>query len=132
MNFNKEIVLTLLKKELPSLKALYLFGSVASEQNTSTSDIDLAFLSKESISSLQRFDLSQVLAQSLNKDVDLIDLNEASEVLRFEIISKGKRLFSDETQEVEDFEDKVYMLYIDLNENRMGILEDIAKRGTVY
>jgi len=132
MNFdNKEIVL-FLQKEIPSLKAIYLFGSMASGDYTNNSDVDLAFLSSSNMPSITRFDLSQALARKLNKDVDLIDLNEASEVMRFEIVSKGNKIFSDESQELELFEDKVYMLYIDLNENRMHILDDIAKRGSVY
>lgn len=132
MNINKKEIVLFLQKEIPSLKVVYLFGSMASGDNTKDSDIDLAFMSTVTLSSIARFDLSQSLARKLNKDIDLVDLNDASEVMRFEIISKGERIFSDGSQELENFEDKVYMLYIDLNENRMDILSDISKRGSVY
>jgi len=132
MNVDEKEIILFLQKTIPSLKAVYLFGSMASGNNTKDSDIDLAFLSTSVLPSIARFDIAQALAIKLNKDVDLVDLNEASEVMRFEVISKGERIFSDGSQETENFEDKTYMLYIDLNENRMGILDDIAKRGSVY
>jgi len=132
MNLDTQAITNFIKQEIPSLQALYVFGSVATSDDTLKSDLDLAFLSSSKLSSLTRFDIAQKLAKELNKDIDLIDLNEASEVMRFEVISKGQQIFSDNSKEVEAFEDKSYMLYIDLNENRMAILNDIKKRGTVY
>lgn len=122
----------MLSKKISSLQAIYLFGSVASSQNNPKSDLDLAFLSDEPVTPLQRWETAQALASEIDCDIDLIDLETANEVMRFEVISTGKRLFVDDLRKVEAFEDKVYMLYIDLNENRMGILNDIAKRGSVY
>jgi predicted nucleotidyltransferase len=132
MKFDEDKILSLLKKEVPSLHAIYLFGSMASSLNNKNSDLDLAFLATNTISSTTRFDISQEIASILNIDVDLIDLQAASEVMRFEIISKGRCLFSDNSTFVENFEDKAYMLYIYLNENRLEILNDIKKRGKVF
>jgi|SaaInlStandDraft_4_1057021.scaffolds.fasta_scaffold165359_2 uncharacterized protein len=132
MKYTDKEFLSFIQKSIPSLSALYLFGSVASEQNSTSSDIDFAFLADETIATLHIWELTQVIAQKLNCDVDPVDLSRTSEVFSFEIISKGKRLWAKDSKAIEYFEDKVYMLYVDLNDNRIEILKDIQKRGTVY
>ena len=114
------------------MQAIYLFGSYANGTEHPESDVDIAFLCEETVDNLERWRVSELLASQLNRDVDLVDLTNASEVLRMQVVGKGKRIYVRDEVMVEAFEDRVYMLYIDLNENRSAILEDIAKRGSVY
>ena len=82
----------LLKELVPELKLAYIFGSQANGTATSESDVDLAFLSRLPIPSIQRFDIAQELTERFNLNVDLVDLREAGAVLKTEIIMKGRQL----------------------------------------
>ena len=82
----------LLKELVPELKLAYIFGSQANGTATSESDVDLAFLSRLPIPSIQRFDIAQELTERFNSNVDLVDLREAGALLKTEIIMKGRQL----------------------------------------
>jgi len=82
----------LLKELVPELKLAYLYGSQANGTATSESDVDLAFLSRLPIPSIQRFDIAQELTERFNSNVDLVDLREAGALLKTEIIMKGRQL----------------------------------------
>ena len=76
--------------------------------------------------------LAQVSAAEYSRDVDLIDLQQASTVMRIQVISTGERLYCSDEHACELFEDFVYSSYAHFNEERAGILRDIAQRGSVY
>jgi len=82
----------LLKELVPELKLAYIFGSQANGTATSESDVDLAFLSRLPMPSIQRFDIAQELTERFNSNVDLVDLREAGALLKTEIIMKGRQL----------------------------------------
>ena len=88
----KAVAPGLLKELLPELKLAYIFGSHANGTATPESDVDLAFLSRLSIPSIQRFDIAQELTERFNSNVDLVDLREAGALLKTEIIMKGRQL----------------------------------------
>jgi len=118
--------------EMPEVLAIYLFGSRISGLQHAGSDIDLAILPKQKLSETKIWVLAQALAAKYSRDVDLVDLKQASTVMRIQVISKGERLYCADEQSCEMFEDFVFSDYAHLNEERAGILEDIALRGTVY
>ena len=99
---------------------------------TPGSDLDIAYLSDRQITNIKRWMIQEEIASLLIRDVDLIALKTATDVMRFQIINKGVRIFVKDMRKAEQFEDLVYSLYLDLNEQRKGILEDIYKRGYVY
>ena len=82
----------LLKELLPELKLAYLYGSQIDGTATPESDVDLAFLSRLPIPSIQRFDIAQELSERLNFNVDLVDLREAGALLKTGILMKGHQL----------------------------------------
>lgn len=123
------LIVDTLKNAIPSLTCVYLFGSVAHASAGVESDIDIAFLATEPVDNVERFDIAQKLATKLGKNVDLVDLRHSSEVFNMQIVARGECLLNlDES----GFEDSVYYRYIDLNEQRAEILEDIRERGYVY
>ena len=81
-----------LKELVPELKLAYIFGSQANRMAMPESDVDLAFLSRLPIPSIQRFDIAQELTERFNLNVDLVDLREAGALLKTEIIMKGRQL----------------------------------------
>jgi predicted nucleotidyltransferase len=113
-------------KTLLSLDAtlIILFGSFAKGQQNSSSDLDIAFLSKQDISNVDRWQVAQELAIKLNIDVDLIDLSKANDVLRFEIVSTGDIILNDSKDE---FLDRCYTNYLRLNDDREEVLKHYGR-----
>jgi hypothetical protein len=68
----------------------------------------------------------------LNRDVDIVDLLQASTVMQAQIIYTGKKIFSADENESAFFETYVFSDYIYLSEQRRGIFEDIQQRGSIY
>jgi len=117
---------------LPNIYGVYLFGSQVSEQTHAESDVDLAVLARDSVAQVELWTLAQKLAGIVGHDVDLLDLRRASTVMRMQVIAKGVRLACLDEFACEVFEDFVFSDYVRLNEERAGILVDIAERGSVY
>ena len=99
---------------------------------TPESDLDIAYLSDRQITNVERWAIQEEIASLLMRDVDLVALKTATDVMKFQIVNKGVRIFVKDVKKAEQFEDLVYSLYLDLNEQRKGILEDIYKRGSIY
>ena len=100
--------------------------------DTPQSDLDIAYLSDKQITNVERWAIQEEIAALLMRDVDLVALKTATDVMKFQIVNKGVRIFVKDVKKAERFEDLVYSLYLDLNEQRKGILEDIYKRGSIY
>lgn len=127
----KTIVSFLEEKLSPSL--IYIFGSTIKGAVHKESDIDIAFLS-ENIK-MDRYDLfmiAQELADKLNKEVDLIDLENTSTVFRAQIIQTGKIIFCIDELKKAHFEMKALKMYAKLNEERSEILDHIEGSGSIY
>lgn len=128
---NKEIekqVVDLLIKKIPDLQGIYIFGSYVSKTMTLESDIDIAFLSFKKISPVEKWKIQEELASILNINIDLVDLKDASVVLRSEVIENGIRIFSGDAYECDNFEVTTYSMYADLNESRIHILNDFKEK----
>ncbi len=121
-----------LQKRIPDLISVYCFGSSVQGCDTFESDLDIAYLSDRQITNVERWTIQEEIASLLIRDVDLIALKTATDVMKFQIISKGVRILVKDMRKAEQFEDLAYSLYLDLNEQRKGILDDIYKRGYVY
>ena len=75
----------------------YIFGSYAKGNIRKDSDIDIAIYLKDSIGSYKYLDMKMKLSEALKREVDLVILNNAIPLLRYEIyksIGKGLWLFS--------------------------------------
>ncbi len=127
-----ETALDKIKKEIPELVAVVLFGTFGSEYETQQSDLDLAFLSKCKLDPVLLWNLSQEVARALKRDVDLIDLREASTVFRFQVLSTGIVIFCSNEQEYAQFDTASFTMYFDFQETRKGILEDYEKGNLKY
>ena len=85
-----------LRESIPGLELGYIYGSVAKNNATKASDLDIAFLAHPSISSVERFNLAQNIAIALDTDVDLVDLAEAGDVLKKEVVTSGQLILGDQ------------------------------------
>lgn len=119
---------------VPALSPYFiiLFGSTAVNRERKSSDIDLAFLGSESKSAYDLFMIGQKVASLLDREVDLIDLSQASTVMQMQIVHHGKILYCVNEKKRIEFEMKVYKMYAKLNEERKVILDRIKESGEVY
>lgn len=74
------------------LDTLWLFGSTARGTATATSDLDLAALFRRRPSTLELLDQRAELAGLLGREVDLVDLEQASPILVMQVLRHGNLL----------------------------------------
>lgn len=119
----KNIIINFSKQKVnPEL--IYIFGSYANNNERQNSDIDIALLSDNKIDRYQLFLLAEKLADKLKKEVDLIDIKQASTVFKTQII-QGKLIYNDNNYKKMNFELKTLKEYARLNEEREEILERV-------
>ena len=113
-----------LQEEIPSPELLIIFGSfITDDFRPGSSDIDIGFLSAETISDVQRWNIQEKLASKLDCDIDLVDMRTCNDVLKIQIVHYGKIIFQQPSPKIEQFLDYAYINYIQLNEDRAEILE---------
>ena len=115
-----------------SLAAVYVFGSAAQNQMHTESDIDLAIDIGRVLTSVERWHTMQSLSVCLARDVDLIDFRVASDVLRHQILTTGRRLFASNDAAQSSYEAAVLSEYFDFIAQRAPLMQDINERGHVY
>jgi uncharacterized protein len=120
----------LLKKVEPYL--IILFGSAAQGKLRTDSDIDLAFLCDRTFNEYDIFLSARELSDILGRDVDLIDLSQASTVLKAQVIGKGKVVFNGDTLRGKVFAMNTFKEYAVLNEERQCVLDRFKERGLNY
>ena len=117
---------------VPGARALYLFGSRAEGAARPDSDLDLAVLPPRPLDPVERFDAQEALAAALGVDVDLVDLLSASTVMRAEVLRSGRVIYDADPTARAFWEVWTMSAYALLNEERVGILNDVRVRGSVH
>jgi uncharacterized protein len=111
---------------------IYLFGSTVAGHVHQDSDIDIAFLSdQKQLDHYERL-VAQDLASRLHRDVDLVDLKQASTVFQAQVVSNGKVIYCTNEQKKAEYEWRALKMYAKLNEERTEILRNINESGSVY
>ena len=82
-----------LQGALPDLQAIHLFGSQASGHATTQSDVDLAVLLPLPLPHETLWLLTADIARQMGNKVDMVGLHQASTVMRYKVITTGKRLW---------------------------------------
>lgn len=78
-------------RECGGVRFALLFGSVVRRGPDSARDVDVAFDGSPSL--FDRARMAQALEGVVGKEVDVIDLDEASTLLRWEVVRSGRVLF---------------------------------------
>ncbi|MDP2753782.1 MAG: nucleotidyltransferase domain-containing protein [Nitrospirota bacterium] len=135
MNEDKRVVEFLNKQE--HVKLAYIFGSVAEGKEGKLSDVDLAVFLDESLSKKERFNLQLKLISELTSilktdRIDLIVMNNAPLLLKYNIIKHGK-ILKDDTETKVRVESGILSDYLDMkyymDRHTNLAIKRIAKRG---
>lgn len=121
---NNALIVSILLTNVPTLEFAYLFGSYAAGTANEESDVDVAIRAGAKLSLDERIRIAGAVADGIKKEVDLVDLWDANDTLKMQVIDKGRLLYSVSPQKVAEFEMYSLSDYIRLNELRQAILED--------
>ena len=124
--------LDVLRDRVPGLQAVYVFGSAATGATHPESDVDLAVLARRPLGAVERFEIQEAAASALGTDVDLVDLRAATTVMRAEVLRTDRVVLDLDPVVRARFEMQALSAYAQLNQERAGILADIAARGRVH
>jgi Nucleotidyltransferase domain. len=116
---------------VPDTLALYAFGSRIEGTARADSDLDLAILAPGYVEPVQLWELADALAEQAGCAVDLLDLRAASTVMQHQVLTQGRRLWAREPQ-AGLFECFVLSEKTALDAARSGLLDDIARRGSIH
>ncbi len=125
-------IISHLNKSISDLQAVYLYGSFLSDSFSDESDLDIAVKAEHRLDNRKRWRIQEDLAGIYGRDVDLLDLDRASLVMQFEVISTGERIYCADENAIAHYETLVYSRYLDFNQVRKPIIDDIIERGSVY
>ncbi len=113
-------------------EAIILFGSYARGTQNSESDIDIAIKSNNKVDKKKLYEISIKLEEKLKKDIDLIDLEAIGDTFRYEILVNGKILYCKDDLKFEFYKIDMYREFLDLNESRQTIINNIKKGEDIY
>lgn len=108
---------------IPEIIAIVIFGSYGTQYEKNSSDLDIAILAEKKISKIFLWKLAQEIAIKINRDVDLIDLRQASTVFKFHILTSGQLIDCANVKSFAFFETEAYSMYLHFQETRKEILE---------
>lgn len=130
MNSNINIDKEIFKKH--KVKLAYLFGSQAKGNAVPQSDFDVAVLFEDKPSDPLALEETTFLSLELNKffpaEVDVVCLNSAPSLLKFEVIYHGKLLYVDDERGRLDFEVSSIKEHIDTKHIRDIYFAALEKR----
>ena len=129
---HKENILKAVREVLPNVIAVYLFGSEAREETHSGSDVDIAILNAISITGDEGLSLRTRLANTLAKDIDIVDMKNADCVTNIQVLETGDLFFVSDQPSLDRFECVVMAKYVQLNLERREILDDVKKSGRIH
>ncbi len=122
-----------------NVKMVILFGSQARGDYKSGSDIDLAFFMEEDYLKNKnildlRSELVSVFSSRIKKDCDIIFINQASPLLKYQIVKYGRKIYMDNEFDYKSFFALTIKKYFDFKfyqdfQNKM-LVQRIRKGGT--
>lgn len=104
---------------------IILFGSAVQGRMTASSDIDLAFLSEQCVDPFEVFQVAQEISAELSRDVDLVDLSQASTVFQAIVFSTGQVIHCSDPARRQKLHALALKKYARLNEERQVVLQKL-------
>lgn len=127
-----EIARDSLRREFPDAWAAYVYGSFARGDEWPDSDLDLGVLLPPDQRISDILTVTARLAEDVGRNVDLVDLRRAGDVLRREVLADGKTLFTSGPGRVLAWEASAMSRYARHREEIRAILEQFRRTGVGY
>lgn len=127
----RDSVVDLLRQRIPSLSAVWFFGSHTSGDAGPDSDLDVAFLGDDPPGPMAIWDLSGELQDRVGVQVDLVDLRGATTVFQYQVVTKGERVWARDSGAAV-YESFILSERTALEEARRPLLEEIRREGRVH
>ncbi|MGA7538027.1 MAG: nucleotidyltransferase domain-containing protein [Steroidobacteraceae bacterium] len=116
----------------PDAWAIYVFGSFARGEEWPDSDLDLAVLLPPARRIENLLDVMGGVSARVHRDLDVVDLRRAGDVLRREVLMQGRTLYVSEPDHVLAWEAAAMSRYARHREEIRDILEDFRRTGVGY
>jgi predicted nucleotidyltransferase len=116
----------------PTVWAIYVYGSFARGDEVSSSDIDLAMLLPPGEQIADILAVLSDVSTHVHREVDLVDLRRASDVLRREVLADGRLIYVARPDEVLEWEGMAVSRYQRYREEVRDLLDDFRKTGIGY
>lgn len=116
----------------PNVWAVYVYGSFARGDESSTSDIDLAVLLPAEERIVDPLGVISTVSACTHREVDLADLRKVSDVLRREVLAEGRTLYVSRPDMVLEWEGTAITRYQRYREEVRDLLENFQKTGVGY
>ena len=116
---------------LPDAWAIYVFGSFARGEEWPGSDLDLGVLLPPA-GKIAPLDVMSRVSVRVHRDVDVVDLRRAGDVLRHEVLTGGRLLYVSDPDQVLAWEAAAMSRYARHREEIRDILEDFRRTGVGY
>ena len=114
------------------IECIVIFGSYVRESQTPQSDIDIAIKIKGGITKKELNDISKQLEEILKKEVDLIDLDNANSILKYEILYSGMPIYIKNEYYYDLYVIDACNEFLEVNEDRESIINRIIAGGDIY
>ncbi|RKD32295.1 type VII toxin-antitoxin system MntA family adenylyltransferase antitoxin [Thermohalobacter berrensis] len=101
--------------DFDDVKAVYLFGSYADNKENRFSDIDLGILLKDKYDKKIKLDILSEMAEIGFCKVDLVILNEAPILMKYEIVKHNKLIYKKDNFDSNSYFSSVIRRYLDFN-----------------
>jgi predicted nucleotidyltransferase len=98
----------------PEVRFAFLFGSSVSKDLDAAKDVDVAVAFTRPPTLLQQGTLAIQLEQVTGREVDLVDLDATSTLLRWEVVRHGIPLLARDPADLVEFRARVPLEYFDL------------------
>ncbi|MDZ7858904.1 type VII toxin-antitoxin system MntA family adenylyltransferase antitoxin [Sphaerotilus sp.] len=126
-----EVLVDRLRQALPTLMAVYAFGSQVQGTAGPDSDLDLAVLLPGYADPVMLWALAGDLGDVAGCPVDLVDLRAASTVLQHQVLTLGQRWWARDAQ-ADMWETSMLTDKLHLDSARASLLADIVREGRVH
>lgn len=113
---------SVLAAALPDVWAVYVYGSFARSDEWPDSDLDLAVLLAPGAGIPDKLALIADVSRHIGRDVDIVNLREASLDLVHELLGEGRPLLVPRESDALGWEGERMTDYADFNPRRAGIL----------
>lgn len=96
------------------IRAVWLFGSLARGEASASSDIDVAVWTHGGLTLDERLEVRAQLVRALERDdIDLVPVDDATPVLGYRVVTDGRRLYAEDPEEADRYEQRLVERYLD-------------------